>query len=202
MSLRDFSEHGEFLVLKRLFENRAPRNHFLVDVGAFGRELSNTFQFLSWGWRGILIEPSPDRYKRCVSDFDGLDCEILQLAVSPDAGEKLLYLHTVAGHDSLLAEWNVETIGCGPVWVRCLPLEEVLRERGVVLDFDFLSIDVEGMDFAVMRQFFKNSSYRPRVVVTEVTSYSDVEGFYRGNGYELVARCGDRIVGNAIFARV
>ena len=197
----DLSEHGEWLVLDKLFKDRAPRNKFLVDVGAFGKELSNSYQFLVAGWKGLLLEPSPDRYRRCVVDFAGLNCELLPLAAGLAPGRALLYLHTVAGHDSLLGDWYPSTLGVGPVWVEVMPLYGLLEEREVNFDFDLLSIDTEGMDAAIMKDFFEESRYRPRVVVTEVTSYHDVEGFFRGHGYELYARCGDRKLGNAIFVR-
>ena len=199
--MSDFSEHGEKLILTKIFKDRAPRGRFLVDVGAFGRENSNTYHLLLEGWKGLMIEPSPDRFRICMKDFAGLLVEILPVAVGPDPGRALFYLHTVAGHDSLLGDWYPSTIGVGPVWVDVQRLEKILEERKVAFDFDLLSIDAEGADEMILKGFFKESLYRPRVVITEVTSYRDIIGFFKSWGYELYCKCGDAKLGNAIFLR-
>src|SRR6266404_9060713 len=59
----DTTEHGEFLVLRHLITEDFPK--LVVDVGANdGFLASNSYPLIKRGWRGILIEPHPDAFRR------------------------------------------------------------------------------------------------------------------------------------------
>jgi FkbM family methyltransferase len=63
--LRIRSQSGEEAVLARLIDERVPR--VVVDVGSHdGVMLSNSYDLLAQGWRGILIEPLPSIFDRLV----------------------------------------------------------------------------------------------------------------------------------------
>src|SRR5437660_1408476 len=60
-----YSQDGEDMVLRRLFEGR--RAGFYVDVGAHHPfRFSNTCYFHRRGWRGINIDPNP----QAIKEFD------------------------------------------------------------------------------------------------------------------------------------
>jgi FkbM family methyltransferase len=199
MKEKDYSQHGEQKVLERWFKTHRPRNRFLVDVGAYAVEISNTFYFLKQGWEGLLIEPSPMRYRGLVEAVKGLKARVIKCGAGEGAARLPLYLHAVGGHDSFLKDWgHSEIIGEAPL-VNVYPLTEILRDWGAPGEFDLLSIDTEGMDFRIMKKFFEDGSYKPSVIVTEVESYKDVEGFFKGVGYRLLTHLGDPVYGNSIF---
>ena len=57
----DVSEHGEIWQLVRLWVNEQAQCGIVVDVGARGRERSNSFDLMKhFGWRGLLIEANAD----------------------------------------------------------------------------------------------------------------------------------------------
>lgn len=202
MGLRDFSQHGEGRFLREWFERHKPRNKFLVDVGAYGKEISNTFGLLKRGWEGLLVEPSNMRYRILLEDVSGVKARVINCGVGESRGRLPLYIHTVGGHDSFLKGWgHSELTGEAPL-VDIYSLKELMRDWGVPGNPDLLSIDTEGMDFVIMRKFFEEGGYRPRVIVTEVESYADVRGFYVGHGYKFLRHFGDAVFGNSVFVTI
>jgi len=58
-SLKSYSQEGEDMILRRLFEKQ--KTGFYVDVGAHHpKRFSNTFFFYKKGWRGINIDAMPN----------------------------------------------------------------------------------------------------------------------------------------------
>lgn len=196
----DTSQIGEQEIIFKYFAEHPPTNRTLVDVGAFGKENSNTYQLLAQGWKGILLEPSPERFKIVQEDFAGLDVTILNIAAGTRTGFASFFLHSVAGHDSLVKDWYPESMTDQVVKVPVRPLHELLSECDVPLSFDLLSIDTEGFDFKILKVLFFASDYRPRLIVTENTSYPNGPAFFAKYGYKLLAVTGPEEYGNFIFA--
>ncbi|MFA7355121.1 MAG: SAM-dependent methyltransferase, partial [Sulfurimonadaceae bacterium] len=58
-ALKSYSQEGEDMILRRLFEQQP--NGFYVDVGAHHpKRFSNTYFFYKKGWRGINIDAMPN----------------------------------------------------------------------------------------------------------------------------------------------
>lgn len=194
------SQFGEQEVLEGLFRRFPPTNKFLVDVGALGRMYSNTWGFLSAGWKGILIDADPDRTEVIRKEFAGLDAEVIQVGVSDATGELEFHLHSAIGHNSFLKDWYPQTKSGKSVSVRVRPLADILRERHVSCDFDLLSVDTEGMDERIMKALL-SSEYRPRVIVTECTSYSNANDLFGSHGYSFYRMTGNPQYGNLIYVK-
>lgn len=199
MKVKDYSQHGEQKILLKWFQANGAKTKFLVDVGAFGKSISNTYGLLKYGWEGLLIEPSNSRYRILMEDVHGLKAVVVNCAAGESCGRLPLYIHTVAGHDSFLKDWgHSDLTGLAPL-VHMYPLSEILRDWSVPEKFDLLSIDTEGMDMMIMKRFFKDGLFRARVIVTEVESYPDVKGFYQEQGYKFLKHVGDEVFGNSVF---
>lgn len=56
-----FSQRGEDGILEKIFEILGVRTGWCVDVGAYGRTLSNTYALIERGWHGVLIEANEQR---------------------------------------------------------------------------------------------------------------------------------------------
>ena len=71
---------------------RAQTNKIIVDVGARGRERSNSFDLLRhFGWRGLLIEANPSLLESIRADFAGTDFFLEFCAVSDYEGRAEFY---------------------------------------------------------------------------------------------------------------
>jgi FkbM family methyltransferase len=196
------SQHGEAEFVDSFFAGKPPKHRFFVDVGAFGRGLSNTWSLAKEkGWKGVLVEANPERIPELRREFEGADVVVVAGAAGGDWDVSCLHLHTVQYHNSLRKDWYENTRTGKSVFVVVAPLASMLVSCGAPVDFDFLSVDTEGMDETVMRGLFGDGMYRPALVATESTSYADADGFFKGNGYDLVHVSGPASYCNRFYER-
>lgn len=180
--LRSYSQEGEDMVLRQIFQARP--TGFYVDVGAHHpQRFSNTYYFYLRGWSGINIDAMPGSMKL----FESMrDRDInLEYAISDQAQTLTYYIFNepaLNGFSKELAESrngrkNFRIIEERPITTRTLA-EVLAKHLPPGRSIEFLSVDVEGLDYQVL-----NSSdwdkYRPMVVLAE-----DL----KGNSFEQVER--------------
>jgi len=197
----DVSDFGAQEIIFRWFTEHPPANRQLVDIGAHGKNSSNSYGLLAHGWKGLMIEANPERARICKKDFAGLDAKILNIGVSDEAGRFPLYIHKVVGSSSLLAGWDPHEHTGKKIFVNVEPVDKVLQEHQVPDDLDFLSVDVEGLDYRVMKCIFEKTSIRPRLIITEAASYEDPAGFFGQYGYKFMVQLKHDRYGNLLFYR-
>ena len=162
----DISKRGEYTLVSEYFATEPISAKVCVDVGAFGKKHSNTWNFIANGWRGLLIEPLLDRVRMIQRQFVG-DFQVVRSAVSDYTGEATFYLSRWAGVDSLEPNWRPAGHR-GQLTVPVRPLVDILREHPEIPEhFGLLSVDTEGHDERVIRPLLENSPYRPDVLIVE-----------------------------------
>jgi FkbM family methyltransferase len=143
--------------LDRKLERHLPgEGGVFVEAGAHdGFAMSNTYYFERFkGWRGVLVEPIPELYRRCVEERK--HAQVFNCAlVGPDhAGETITMRHggllsLVAGaqgsDETDLAHARTGAADTYEVDVPARTLSSVLDEAGVG-EIDLLSLDVEGYE--------------------------------------------------------
>ncbi|MEI9475035.1 MAG: FkbM family methyltransferase [Deltaproteobacteria bacterium] len=197
-SSKSYSQEGEDILLRRIFEDR--KSGFYVDVGAHHpKRFSNTYLFYRKGWSGINIEAMPGS-KKLFDKVRPRDVN-LEIAISGEK-ETLVYY---AFNDSALNSFSKEVsqhYGTIAPYKMIFKKEMETSPLSDVLDqylplgqrIDFLSVDVEGLDFDVLRS--NNwEKYRPEVVLTEAFHFElkrceevDVHRFLHSKGYDLLAK--------------
>lgn len=202
--MRDTSQGGESSFLLLHFKDADPKKSFLVDVGAYGAENSNTMGLLQWGWQGLLIEANPERIPVIDQDFIGCNYKLLNIAVGDKNGTAKLLLHSRVGSSSFLPTWEPQGANGNEVEVTMRVFAETLRENAVPVDFDLLQVDAEGMDKDIIDGLLR-TEFRPKAIMTEVYSYGpDTQAvlFFKQRGYRFVKRFepGNRW-GNMFFVR-
>jgi len=159
---------------------------WFVEVGANDPVLlSQTYHLERRGWRGILVEPLRECAERLRS---ARRAQVFEVAAGApeDEGRELPLL--VAGALSTLKASIVEDVRPSEIrQVRVRTLDSLLAEAGVDR-VDFLSVDVEGAELAVLRGF-SFARYRPRLILLE----DDVQdlskhSYLEAHGYKLVRR--------------
>ena len=198
---KSYAQDGEDLLVQGFFETQKGYRGFYVDVGAHHPwRFSNTAFFYKRGWRGINIEPSPDlfgAFKRLRSrDIN------LNLGIGSETGELTFFVFNepaLNSFDANLSQARDQDPDTNYRIERRLslvvrPLAEVLKEhlpKGQRIDL--MSIDVEGLDLAVL-QSNDWESFRPRYLLVEDAvnfdhlADSDLYRYLRPLGYALVGR--------------
>ncbi len=167
-SRRHYSQYGEDVVLRDWF-HRAPPGVF-VDVGCYHpRKFSNTYWLYKHGWRGVNV------------DIDPLKVQAFRMARPKDIN----ILAGVGDRETTATVYRFGKYGLGTTidpdlaaatreplrekqTVRIHTLESILAETPWKdAPIDLLSIDVEGMDLAVLRGF-DLAKHRPRLILIEL----------------------------------
>lgn len=167
----DHSQYGELGILLHHWVNDASHHKIVVDVGARGRERSNSFDLMRiFGWRGLLIEANPALIAGIRRDFNGLDFTLLNVAVSDYEGYADFHIGINDDVSSLssamAAAWGDIQ---GTIQVPVTRLNGLLDAHEIPSDFDLLSLDIEGEDLRVLNDLIESSQYRPRWVIIEAS---------------------------------
>lgn len=165
-STSQFNEIGALIALA--FESTVPEK-FLVDVGARGRELSNSYDLLKmFHWKGLLVDAHPQAIEDIKRGFAGLDVEIVHSAVTDYTGTATFTLSHAVDTSSMTTDWTTRFGGStGTITVPAERLSNIVKKYKVPRRFGLLSVDVEGQDVKVLNDLFMNSDCRPEYIIIE-----------------------------------
>tara|TARA_B100000787_G_scaffold69870_1_gene51392 strand:- start:2393 stop:3142 length:750 start_codon:yes stop_codon:yes gene_type:complete len=170
-----YSQEGEDMVLKRIFDNQT--NGFYIDVGAHHpKRFSNTYNFYLKGWKGINIDAMP-KSMDLFNKIRPRDIN-LELGVGQKEEELNYYIFNEPALNSFSKELS-ETRDKAKdsyfikdiIKVEVKPLNKILDTHLINNDIDFLNVDVEGLDLDVLKSN-DWSKYRPKFVLVEILSSS------------------------------
>lgn len=196
---RFYSQAGEDMLLSLYYEGKKHKG-FYVDVGAHHPyRFSNTAYFYKRGWRGINIEPTPSLFKA----FPRRRRRDINLNVGIGNGEKLtFYVFNEGALNTFDPEIARSRDGSYDGKYRIIDRIEVqTRTLADILDkhlpagtpIDLLTIDVEGMDFAVLKSN-DWTRYLPQFILVECESELDdlsddeIYQFLHAKGYSIAGR--------------
>ena len=178
---KSFSQSGEDLIIEFIFTQLGIGKPSYLDIGAHHPYyLSNTALFHEKGCRGINVEPDKELFKQFEIHRKGdinLNC-----GVGSQAGEMTLHVMNVPAINTFSAEEAGRLVKehgfriTGKVITPIQTVTDILRQHNNNVFPDLLSVDVEGVDEAIIKSInFKHSA--PTVICLETISYSD-----SGNG--------------------
>jgi FkbM family methyltransferase len=174
---RSYSQEGEDMILDRFFEQRS--TGFYVDVGAHHpQRFSNTYRLYRRGWRGLNIDANPGS----MAMFQRVRPRDINIEAAVASGrERLTYytfsepalngfhralaLEYAAGGHPVLAEVTIVT---SPLWEL---LDQHLPPNTMI---DLLTVDVEGLDYNVLRSN-DWTRYHPEFVLVECIGRTTLE---------------------------
>jgi FkbM family methyltransferase len=149
---------------------------FFIEFGAYdGEYVSNTSGLADLGWSGIYIEPIQEYFQKCVDRHKDNKSIVLNFAISDqDTGTVKI---SKGGPMSSISEKAIERFN-EMEWakgyhqgefeeVELKSLNSILEENKAPINFDVLSIDVEGYEWSSIKTFdFKKWS--PKIVIIEL----------------------------------
>jgi FkbM family methyltransferase len=167
MPFISYAQNFEDVLLARAFPDA---QGFYVDVGANDPDIDSVSRaFYERGWSGINIEPLAAQYRRLV-ERRPRDVN-LNIAVGDRVGEVTFYSvrqwHGFSTTDpAIVAQHRADNLKIKETRVPMRRLADVLDEHAPGRAIDFMKIDVEGSELAVLRGA-DLKRHRPRILVIE-----------------------------------
>ncbi|WP_373056916.1 FkbM family methyltransferase [Zunongwangia sp. H14] len=199
-----YSQEGEDLILRRIFEGK--KNGFFVDVGAHHpKRFSNTYLFYKIGWRGINIDAMPGSMK----EFNRVrpDDINIEYGISDVEEESHYYifnepaLNTFSKDLAKLKDGFKNYRILDIVTIKLMPLNFILEQYlSKKQEIDFLNIDVEGLDYKVLKSF-DFEKWKPKIILiedcnseVETIKKSDIDIMLTHNNYSLLAKTKNTLI--------
>ena len=174
---QSFSQSGEDIIVKFIFYVLGIKTPAYLDIGAYHpRHFSNTFLFYKEGASGICIEPDPELCQyfqkkrprdKCINVGVGIDNQV----------EANFYLMTPRTLNTFSQEEAEKATAMGRsiskvVKVPLKGINELIAENFSGRCPNFISLDIEGLDFEVLKTF-DFAKHRPQVFCIETLTYSE-----------------------------
>lgn len=175
-SKTSFSQCGEDLIVKHIFDQLKLNKPTFLDIGAHHPYyLSNTALFYQLGSHGVNIEPDTILFKEFVRNRKG-DIN-LNIGISDEDGDSEFYIMNVPTLNTFSKEeaMKYQQHGYKINKVELLPtksITNVIKEYCNDVFPDFISIDAEGVDELIIDSIDFNVSY-PKVICVETVSFSN-----------------------------
>jgi len=171
-----YAQCGEDLIIDFILSNLGIHKPYYLDIGAHHPSyLSNTYLFYKKGCLGVCIEPDPELFllirKRRRKDLiinAGVSLENKSEADFYVMSSRTLSTFSKQEADKL-QNWGrqkIEKICQIPL----VPVNDIIKKLSKVPNF--ISLDVEGLDFAILKSF-DLSNWRPEVFCVETITYSE-----------------------------
>jgi FkbM family methyltransferase len=178
---------------------------YFVELGANdGRFQSNTLYYEEFrGWRGVLVEPSPDLCRRCRENRSARDHIINAACISFGYAEKtvrLLYSNAMsvsldvetdigdpAAHAELGRQFLRSDETVFEFQAPARTLNSILQEAGAPARIDFLSLDVEGSEIEVLKGV-DHEAFRFRYMLIECRDIARLSDYLGPLRYRLVEK--------------
>ena len=179
-----------------LFQLKEKRGGYFVEFGACdGITLSNTYLLeREFGWRGIVAEPAKTWHEqlqqnrrcsiehRCVWSKSGETLEFNETPVRELSTINAFSNHDGRGHRGVRPRGNIYS-------VETISLNDLLAKHEAPEKIDYLSIDTEGSELSILRNFdFRR--WQPRVITVEHNyvqpARDEIHALMTANGYRSV----------------
>lgn len=175
--LGSYSQIYEDLEIEKLLQNKKEGRY--LEIGAYQpKRLSNTYRFYKKGWTGIVIEPNP-QVKELFESVRPRD-KFLNIGISESGGNLKYYQYLIPALNTFKKTNNKHKV-IGITNIKTKKITEVVKEN-----FDFLSIDTEGLD-AIILKSWPWGKFRPKVICVE-TDKTAVDQILKKYNYRLMVK--------------
>ncbi len=175
---RNSSKSQLFQDLFVQFIHNDKTNGTFLEFGATdGLSLSNSVMLENkFGWTGVLAEPSPQWHEKLFENRP--NATILTNCIYSETGKKLDFFVSDLGDSSTLEEFreadalsmprnararNASGYNCE---VKSISLNDVMSKYFAGIKIDYMSVDTEGSELLILKQF-DFDTYAPKVVTVE-----------------------------------
>jgi FkbM family methyltransferase len=166
------SQCGEDLIIESLLPFK--KSGFYVDIGAnHPTKFNNTRLFYNKGWRGINIEPNPQRL--WLFNIFRRGDKNLNIGVGGEKSEMIFYVFKENTLSTFSQQASIKYTKMGhkvkeQLAIRLEPLKDILSQYAKNQEIDIMSVDTEGFDMEVLESNDWNT-FRPRFLILETLEY-------------------------------
>lgn len=195
-----YSQCGEDLIVAYIFEALRIERPSYLDIGAnHPKRLNNTYAFYRKGGRGVCVEPDPSLHRlfRLVRPRD--ICLNVGVGITEES-EADFFVMSSRTLNTFSREEAERYAGYGTYAIRKTLRIPLIPVNRIVAEYfghapDFVSLDVEGLDFAIVKSF-DFGAWRPKVFCIETLTYvedtserklTEIIDAMVGNGYLVYA---------------
>lgn len=178
ISLKSYSQLYQDLIAIDFFRLCPATHNRFLDIGAFdGIGFSNTRLLFEQGWSGICVEPVMKNYQKLEILYRGTNVITIRAAATDYVGEMEINVATIPwaqdwGSDVSSSSNDIVERWSDYNWekeiVPATTIDEILEKNNIV-QIDFVSIDVEGHEMSVLREFTLQK-YQPLLLVVEYST--------------------------------
>jgi FkbM family methyltransferase len=161
------------------------REGIFVEVGANDGILQSNTKLLEerYGWRGVLVEPSPTLFEVLKQNRPGAICFQCALGAFRDEGRVMKGDFDGGLMASLGGQRNGQKAKYA---VKIRSLQSILDETGIK-HVDFMSLDTEGYELEILRGIdFSRTTFDYLLVETYTCDHQQIVDLLAANGYKLV----------------
>jgi FkbM family methyltransferase len=174
---KSFSQTGEDLIINFIFQTKGLSSFSYLDIGAnHPYYMSNTHSFYQNGNRGINIEPNPTLFK-LLEKYRPNDIN-LNIGISDSTTELTYYFFDIPALNTFSKEEKDKYIGFGHKLiaesiVKVDTIESIINKHFNAIFPNVLFVDVEGLDFDIIKSIDFTKRSLPNVICVETLSYSN-----------------------------
>lgn len=169
--MKSYAQYGEDLILCELLKDLPLKKQHYVDIGAYHPwKMSNTALFYKNGWRGLIIDPSPNMLQ--FKDERPSDT-VIQCCCGSYDGETDMFYHNSWSTASLLNTWDINNKFTTKVKIYKLSTLLTNYYYKYINDISLCSIDTEGTEKDILLGI-DWTTFKPMVFI--------VESYQRGTG--------------------
>ncbi len=164
------------------------KDGFFIDLGSSnGILINNTYTLEKVGWTGICIEPQIDLYNKlkknrksiCINACISNKKEIIDFVNSEHHGGILKFLKSYKKYDE--KNWKNGKI----VKMQTTTMRDILKKLNVPKNIDYMSIDVECSEYAILSSF-PFLEYNVGAITVEGSNIKKIVEVLTQNGFTLV----------------
>jgi FkbM family methyltransferase len=173
---------------------KGKKDGYFIDIGAYdGITISNTFALEKIGWKGVCVEPVPEIYDILKKNRK---CECINAAIYNEDGKTLDFIQTKGGRSGFITDMNDSMISAaesegiiGRYSVKTITFENLMRNNNVK-HVDFMSIDVEGAEFAVLDSIDFNKYKFDLITIENNHGKNKLRDYMFSKGYKILLDLG------------
>lgn len=198
-----YAQCGDDLFVMNLFNNLGMKTFSYLDIGAHNPYIiSNTALFYQRGCRGVNVEANPN----LIGDFNKYRPDDINLNVGIGVKEEYMPFYMIDASSGLnsfsketieerISNWENKDIKLDIINVPVITLNTLIKRYCKNIFPDFLTIDIEGMDYDVLSNFDLNVN---GPIVIDVEIIGDIgcrmKKMLDNQGYKAIFRCGSNLI--------